>query len=203
MKALPIILILCICKPGFSQQPDQEADSTVLKDDTAFEEVFLKDKEKEVIRYMNMVRTQPKTFLKLYLQNAAQQLGEEESPEYKSLVKELDTMHPVRALFATTSLWKTARAHALDMGRTGRVGHSSSTGQTFEERVGTMDKAMGENCDYGFDDPLLIVTHLLIDTGIEDVGHRRNIFDRDFSNAGVSIQRHKRYGMNCVIDFSE
>jgi uncharacterized protein YkwD len=45
------------------------------------------------------------------------------------------------------------------------------------------------------------VLQLLIDEGIEDLGHRNNILNPRFNSIGVSIKPHKSYDYNCVMSF--
>jgi uncharacterized protein YkwD len=59
----------------------------------------------------------------------------------------------------------------------------------------------GENCSYGYDNALRIVMELLIDEGVGDSGHRKNILDAAFKNVGVSIQPHRTAAWNCVMAF--
>ena len=58
-----------------------------------------------------------------------------------------------------------------------------------------------ENCSYGYQDALSIVITLLIDDGIKDLGHRKNILNESYNSVGVAIRPHKKYRVNCVIDF--
>jgi hypothetical protein len=43
---------------------------------------------------------------------------------------------------------------------------------------------------------------LLIDKDVAGTGHRKTILDKRLVYAGVSIQPHKEYRWNCVIDFA-
>jgi hypothetical protein len=47
------------------------------------------------------------------------------------------------------------------------------------------------------------VVTLIVDQGVPNKGHRKNIFSRDFRMAGVACGGHARYGSMCVIDFAE
>jgi len=91
-------------------------------------------------------------------------------------------------------------------GKTGSIGHSSSDGTPFSQRVRKKAKAAGmiaENCDYGNQTALDSVIGLLIDDGIESLGHRKNILEPKFQWIGIAIEPHKKYGTNCVMDFAE
>lgn len=43
---------------------------------------------------------------------------------------------------------------------------------------------------------------LIVDAGVRDRGHRKNIFMRDFGVVGVACGSHSRYGTMCVMDFA-
>jgi hypothetical protein len=49
----------------------------------------------------------------------------------------------------------------------------------------------------------MIVMTLIVDQGVRDRGHRRNIFYRYFKVGGAACGPHARYGTMCVIDFAE
>ena len=54
---------------------------------------------------------------------------------------------------------------------------------------------------YGEDDGLGVVCQLLIDNGVESLGHR-NICLGKYANVGISMQAHKKYSVNTVLDFN-
>ena len=165
---------------------------------------YLSDEEKQVLMYLNIARAHPKEFLAYYLPGAAKTLNEDKVPEYKSLVKELKSMKSVSMLDPDEGLTRVAKEHAEDMGTNGKMGHKSSKGKSYEERLKAYKgKAIAENCDYGYSDPVLIVTHLLIDSKEGSLGHRKNILNAAYNSAGISIQPHKIYKFNCVMDFLE
>ena len=96
-------------------------------------------------------------------------------------------------------LYKIALGHAKISGKNGTVGH-----QRFNERFKPVMKKynrVAENCGYGYDDAVEIVLELLIDQGISSLGHRKNILNPIYNSIGVSIQDHKDYRTNCVMDF--
>ena len=97
-----------------------------------------------------------------------------------------------------------ARDLALDEGRTGAVGHTGSDGSTPATRIarhGAWGVSYAENIDYGtFTSGRDVVLGLLIDDGVPDRGHRRNIFDASARMVGVACARHPKYGSVCVID---
>jgi len=59
-----------------------------------------------------------------------------------------------------------------------------------------------ECCSYGFEKAVDIVLQLLVDYRVSDLGHRKIMLDSKQKLLGVSIQPHKKYSNNAVLDFS-
>jgi uncharacterized protein YkwD len=159
----------------------------------------------QVLNLMNEVRTDPQGFLNNRLLPFLKEKQLEDNSYAKSLMDELKSARKINPLSSSAVLEKLARAHAQDMGSKGKVGHTSSNGTTFENRVRKKIKTgmIAENCDYGNTEPLEIVTSLLIDDGVTSLGHRKNILQPGLKYVGIAIEQHKTYGMNCVMDFSD
>ena len=164
----------------------------------------LNEEEKKVVFYMNIARCYPKYFLdSLFLPYAKERGIATKTMYYTTLVKTLRSMQPVQALVFRADLYPYTLAHAQDMGKSGKMGHDSSKGVSFEKRLEKFDGYTGENCQYGYADALDIVMDLILDEGIPSMGHRDNILMKEFTHTAVSIQPHKTYGVNCVIDFTD
>lgn len=159
--------------------------------------------EKEVMYYINLVRINPSKFEKEVLQPYLQ--GKKISRKYvSSLKKELKNLKPLTELKHTQKLFEFAKHHAKTTGKIGKVGHKSVLFKSYKSRSKKLLQTysnVGENIQYGYNDGELIVLDLLIDEGIKDLGHRRNILNKDFEYIGISIQNHKKYNHNCVIEF--
>ena len=69
-------------------------------------------------------------------------------------------------------------------------------------RAGVVGGSRGEDVAYGAHTAEQIVYNLVVDDGVRDRGHRRNIMQTMFSEAGVSVGSHPVYGTMCVIDFA-
>ena len=171
---------------------------------TAFTADYTNAQTEEVLKIMNEVRTDPQIFLNGRLLPYLKEHELENNSFAESLISELKKAKPVNALQSSSVLEKLARGHAIDMGEKGKVGHTSSNGTTFENRVRKKIKTgmIAENCDYGNADPLDIVMSLLIDDGITSLGHRKNILHPSLNYVGIAIEKHKTYRMNCVMDFA-
>jgi hypothetical protein len=169
------------------------------KANTAKNTRYLKEAEKEVIFYTNLARADGKLFSDSYLELYLKSNGIKPDSFTLSLFKELEFIKDLPMLYPDNELYDIARNHAIKSGKSGKKGH-----QGFEKRFKQASKtfyAYGENCYYGRDNSLLIVLELLIDNGINDLGHRRNMLDPVYNFVGVSIMPHKESGYNCVMDF--
>jgi len=160
---------------------------------------YLKEAEKEVIFYTNLARADGKLFSDSYLELYLKSNELRPDSFTLSLFKELEFIKGLPMLYPDKELYDIARDHSTRSGKSGKQGH-----QGFEKRFKQAKKtffAYGENCYYGRDNSLLIVLELLIDNGINDLGHRRNMLDPVYNFVGVSIMPHKESGYNCVLDF--
>ena len=162
------------------------------------------DTPEEVLKLINEARTDPQVFLQARLLPYLKEHEMENNTFAKSLVDDLKSAKKINPLQASPLLEKTARAHAIDMGSKGTVGHDSSNGTSFVDRVRKKIKTgmIAENCDYGNSDPLDIVMSLLIDDGIASLGHRKNLLHPALNWIGIAVEKHKSYGTNCVMDFA-
>ena len=176
------------------EPPLQPADSTKkLKTDkdsanTACNEEYLSDEEKRVYYFLNLARINPKHFADTYLSYLKPSRDHYES----SLYSELQKLQPLPVLKPNRKLFESAKCHAVESGEKGYVGH---------ERFKCTQYFMGECCQYGVSEALEIVIHLLIDQGIPSLGHRKICLSAGYTELGVSIQPHKTYGINTVLDF--
>ena len=93
----------------------------------------------------------------------------------------------------------------MDMGHHGTEGHISTSGEDLSKRIeryGKFEITCGENCAYGHEDGATNVIQLLIDDGVVNRGHRKNILNPEYSVAGIAIYKHKTYKWNCVHDYA-
>ena len=150
---------------------------------------YLTQSEKEVYYYLNLVRIAPQKFAKLYLKDLQ---GSKDSYE-SSLLRELHTLKPMKALYPERKLFNSAKCHAVESGKRGYTGH---------DRFKCEEYFHGECCSYGLNKAKDIVISLLVDQGVKSLGHRRICLRETFSRLGVSIQPHKSWGVNAVLDFN-
>ncbi len=164
---------------------------------TAADAGYMTEEEKGVVLLTNLARIDGPLFVETVF---ARWLEHEKSTDYtRSLVRELKKTSGLTPLVPQRDLYDIARGHAIKSGKRGQTGH-----QRFEKRfkpvMGKYSR-VAENCAYGYDKALDIVIGLLVDEGIRDLGHRKNMLNKDLNSIGVSIQPHKNYRYNCVMDF--
>lgn len=179
---------------------------------TAANASWLSDEEKKVILYMNLARMNGEKFYMSYIPDYIINHNKVFSPKIsrsnrylKSLKSDLRDVKNLPMLYPDSILSMAAAFHVKDMGESGRLGHDSSDGTTFSERLHRYSENISfaaENCSYGSSGALNIVCSLLLDIGVPSLGHRINILTPDFNFVGTSIGYHRTYRINCVIDFS-
>ena len=204
-----ILPLLCsfsfITHPAFhsysplSRFSEEWNDAKYLKCNTASGASYLKAKEKETIYILNLLRADPKLFANTVAKKYpeySQNLNLRRVSEFKSLLRTLQTMKPLPLLKPDQLCYASAECHARSSGQRGYVGHDRK-----ERNCKSKRHFNGECCDYGHDDPLDILMSLLIDENVSSLGHRM-ICLGPYKNIGVSIQPHKTYRHNAVLDFS-
>lgn len=197
MKALLIALALLIPTPQLSELRDR-------------------DVAREVERHINLARTDPAAYARrlrahraLYVGNVFREPGEAavRSQEGVAAVDEaiafLERQTPLPPLAANDILRLAAADHVADQGPRGVLGHESSDGASFIDRIVRRGgpRSGGENISYGGATGEAVVIQLIVDDGVPDRGHRTNIFRPTYVSAGAACGPHLTYRYMCVIDF--
>jgi hypothetical protein len=145
---------------------------------TAANTDYLSENEKTVIYILNLARMNPPLFAQTVVKAYPDYSGNSrllQSDYYIGLLAFLKNKIPLPRLYPERSLFESARCHAETSGKTGYIGHNRRT----------------KDCK--------IVMDLLIDEGVPSLGHRIILF-RPHTQIGVSIQPHKKYRWNAVLD---
>lgn len=171
------------------------------KANTAKDATYLSLAEKDVILYCNLARLDGQAFANQYLSKMKNSSNSYE----QSLLKDLAGIKNLPMLKPNSRLAKAAKVHVDDIGPKGLTQHESSDGTATFTRVRKYYNGgyMGENISFGYSAAMDIVLQLLVDDGVESLGHRHNILNKNFIRIGLSIGSHKQYRSCCVQDFSD
>jgi uncharacterized protein YkwD len=93
-----------------------------------------------------------------------------------------------------------AEDHVRDQAPRGLMNHRGTDGSMAWDRVsryGEWKKKISENMTFGPMTPHDVVAALLIDDGITDRGHRKNVLDPDVHLVGVACGTHRSYRVMC------
>ncbi len=168
---------------------------------TAQNTSYLTENEKLVYYYLNLARINPSLFAETFLVKYTKWNSHEDlslSDYYTgSLYRTMKNMKPVGVLSPQKNLFEGAKCHAVSSGKAGYVGHSRLPNS------GCISNFYGECCSYGQFDALKIVMQLLIDSGVKSLGHRKICLSNKYKTLGVSVQPHKTYRFNSVLDFGK
>ena len=166
---------------------------------TAHNENYLTENEKNIFLILNLVRINPKVFCEAILKSYRPPEGYaldflEDDRYFLSLINELLVLTPMNPVLPDKLLWKSAKCHAEDSGKRGYVGHA--------RRGCFLPDLYSECCSYGFDSAIDIVLQLLIDYEVPNLGHRKILLDFNQKFLGVSVMPHNTYLYNAVLDLS-
>jgi len=168
------------------------------------------DANAEVLAQINFARTHPQDYArKLMLQPVSDwERGLDGGADPQALAEAiafLERQTPLPPLRADDSLTAAALEHVEAQGPAGEIGHDSADGERFDARLrrhGVEGETSGENIAYGPAQADDVVRELIIDSGVPNRGHRRNIFYDAFETAGVACGPHRDYAAMCVMDFA-
>lgn len=161
--------------------------------------------EQDFFYWTNLMRKNPANFSETVLQEFLKQFPEANSSESKSLTTDLKkTQINLPFLYPDHGLYAMASAHATDLkGRNGIISHQSSLGKDFVQRIKEAGKYRcgAENVFIGTPEALEALILLLIDKGVKDKGHRKNLLDPAFTLMGASFKEMSNGKAVLVQDF--
>ena len=180
---------------------------------------YLDELEREVLLHINMARSDPSRYAEEFLGprlvffdgDIYREPGRvaiatiEGAAALEDCIADMEDTDPVDPMLPSEVLTLAALDHAGDLSASGETGHVGSDGSLFSariERYGEWRNTIGEVISYGPDTGREIVIGLLIDDGVDDDGHRRNLLNPDFMLVGIAVEEHSSYGNVCVIDFA-
>mgnify|MGYP007117155667 FL=1 len=86
------------------------------------------------------------------------------------------------------------------------IQHDSSDGKTgVKERLrkyGNVVSCYGENLSFHCDEAQEVMIQLIVDDGVQNRGHRENIFNTEFNVMGCFTNAHKDFNQMTCIDYA-
>jgi len=116
----------------------------------------------------------------------------------------LRKQEPLEPFRMSAGLSHAALDHARDLER-GGTGHKGSDGsQPWDraQRYGEWIGQMAENIHYGTTSPRGVVVSWIVDDGIRNRGHRKNLFTPDYRKVGIASASHPEFGSVYVLDLA-
>jgi hypothetical protein len=170
---------------------------------TAIDSDELSDTEKRMVLYINLARIDGKRFAKeiipLYIHyNPYVNM---ESEYFRSLLRELVLLEELPPFLVHPLLNQLAKEKTLSLKNESYISHSGAD-ERFDEIFKAGGLSAGENIQAGDDDPFIVVMSLLIDEGVADYGHRRNLLDRSFTHIGLNLGSQKIFDYITVMEFA-
>ena len=153
------------------------------------------------VKEVNLARTNPRAYSRIVAANP----GPASPRAVAEAVRFLQRAAPLPTLARSPGLTRAAASHVREQGATGAIGHVGANGMRSFQRMSQQGRwidAIGENVDYGSAGARATVVRLIIDEGVRDRGHRRNLFSPAFRVVGIASGPHPAYGRVCVMDFA-
>jgi len=219
MPIIVLTLILLFPAITFAQSNGTSAEASwPLEIYTAKNALYLNELEREVILELNKVRSNPKRYSEEYIEELVTAFkgnlyiypGQDPvktKEGIKPLVECIQVLRntaPLPILSPAEGLAKASRILVNDQ-QFGGIGHITRNGSTPLKRIekyGEWDINSGEDITYGSFEARQIVIALLIDDGVPDRAHRKNILNKHYKYAGVAYGKHPSYQSMCVIDYA-
>ncbi len=174
--------------------------------------------EKEIVKEVNLARRNP-GFYASWLRGTRQYyrgtqlrrpgevpIGTKEGlSAVDEAIRFLDKQKPVGSLALSPGLSLAARDLVAAQGATGGFGHKGPDGSMPSDRIerhGKWESEIGENVAYGQRTARDVVAAFIVDDGVPDRGHRKNLFNAGYHVMGVDCGPHSTYGTTCAITFA-
>ncbi len=181
-------LFLLACTPTSNEK---QPTTNVKGIDTARKANYMTSQEKDMIKEINLVRSNPKGYIPIVenyikqqeasLENmiSGQKYVKDEIKTAKELIKELKKTPSVSILLPHEGVYKAAKKHGQEGKRKGSLNHVGNDGLWPWDRIKKYAKLGngGENLVGGLSNVRESVLLLLVDSGIEGRGHRKALLN--------------------------
>lgn len=170
--------------------------------------------DRGIVDEVNRVRTNPSRYaselqgeLQYYRGNLFRRPEDESALETREgtgavleAIRVLRQTPPMSPLRFSAAISEAAEDHVRDQAPRGLMNHRGTDGSMAWDRVsryGEWKKKISENMTFGPMTAQDVVAALVIDDGIADRGHRKNLLDPDVHLIGVACGTHKSYRVMC------
>lgn len=165
----------------------------------------LSNEEKEIFYWTNYSRKNPKRFWDSVMIPVLNTFPQLRGNYANSLMEDLNNCPSLPLLALNDTLLYTAKGHALDISsKTANVSHTSTNGTTFSNRLQNagIRNCGSENMSLGGGDILISIAMLYLDYGLENLGHRKTLLNRDYIFIGIGATKYSKDQLFFVQDFA-
>lgn len=202
-KVILVILVMCVSFV-YGQTNDEMSMiyeiNKIRKDPKSYiplveEYIKIQEKNIEFVNKSNVKMTVKSTEVKLNENNDFVPTGKSTSGSSifqnrinaaKGLIKELETMSPLDTLVFDSTMYDITKEHGEYLTSVNKIGHYDKNGDGCHVRFKGIGN-VSENVANSGNDPLL---SLMIDYGVSNKGHRKNLLDPSVKYISVFINEH-------------
>jgi hypothetical protein len=166
---------------------------------------MLSKEEKEILYWTNYSRKDPIRFWDSVMVPILTVFPQLRGKFASSLKIDLEASGPLPLFGLNDTLNSTAKGHALDIGmKTASISHTSTNGTRFAERLQNagVRNCGSENMSLGSGDILMSIAMLYLDYGLEDLGHRKTLLNKEYIYIGVGATSYGNNQLFFVQDFA-
>jgi uncharacterized protein YkwD len=219
MQKIILIMLPILFSFGFHGKQLEIEKSWPSELNTARHVAWLNELEQQIILELNKVRSNPKRFAEDYMEDLRTAYkgkfytypgqvtvrSQEGISPLNECIQFLKKAKPLPLLNPAEGLAKASAELTADQQKHGGIGHIARNGSTPQKRIekyGDWDICSAEDITYGSFEARQIVIALLIDDGVPERGHRKNILNACYHFVGVANGSHPTYQSMCVIDYA-
>ncbi len=196
------VVVLEQRKINFNLPIDEEVD--------AFNRSFrsyknLSKEEKEIFYWTNYSRKDPVRFWDSVMVPILTTFPQLRGRFASSLKTDLIAAGRLPLLGLNDTLNMSAKNHALDIGlKMATISHTSTNGTSFSNRLQNVGirNCGSENMSLGSGDVLMSIAMLYLDYGLDNLGHRKTLLNRDYIYIGVGATSYGTDQLFFVQDFA-
>lgn len=175
------------------------------------------DLANQIIAEHNFIRANPKSYIPLleehlihFKEDILSRPGEvalrtnEGKAAYLEAIEFLKKVQPVPALTNDNRLTQAALDHCEDIGFSGAYSHVGEDGSTVSDRIEKYcewDHYCTESIEFGSKLAKDVIISFVVDDGLNDRPHRKNLFSPNFKYIGVAVGAHKETEVVTVVDY--